>query len=327
MELKYLKYKSKYLLLKNNKFHMTGGNIDPMDEEIEKMKKEENEILPDRLAKLSNNWKLHDIKSKGYNLKVAQYDFDNKNDRNLVFCGGFSVNSFCESMEIISSKLERLGKVFKSIYAICLAPFKPKQKNVCMLYDKYSEERLKDRYNENKNEVYVYEGEEQLNNDIAKVISNIILNELKLSHVHLLGKCAGGGVMIKVVSSSKLGDYDALYLAVPGSPMAVKPLLTMDKNILERLHFIFGWNEDDIFKFKWGESKNEIVEYNKLMEHRENYHSFLFQKGGHEIPLELLDKIVDSTMIKELDSTEIDTDEITDTTSNIDSNLETTDLE
>jgi hypothetical protein len=321
MESKYLKYKNKYLNLKNRNilrggYSSIGGNIDLLKEEIKKMEEEANTVLP---TKLGDKWKLHDINNDEYNFKVAQHKFENNSDRNLVFMGGFSVNSFCESMEIITKKLDKLGLVFGSVYGICLAPFKPMQKNVCMNYDKYDETRLNDRYNENKNEVYVYEGEDKLNMDIAKIVNNIIMNKLKLAHVSLLGKCAGGGVAIYTAS---LGNYDALYLAVPGNPMSVLPLLSMDSSILDNMKFIFGWNEDGEFKFKWGESAKEILEYNKLMKHIENYESYLFKIGGHEISLELLDKIVQQLQINELDTEEIDTDTVTDSVSNIETTTE-----
>lgn len=269
---KYLKYKNKYLSLKND---LVGGAA-----------ADNKESKSFDIDNLSQEWAFQKFKYDPYEIKVAHHDFKNSNDRNLVFLGGFSTKSFNTSMQIITNKLDKLGNKFGSIYGICLDAFKNSQTEACKHYSERVED-CKDRDNN------VYDNESNLNKDIASIVNNIVDN-LKLKKISLLGKCAGGGVSIFTACS---GKYDALYLAVPGNPKAAKPLLEMSKEKLNEMEFIFSWNEDDEFKFNWGKSTDEKNVYDTIMKEQKNYKSFLFKQGGHDVSLEFIDKIIHITQV------------------------------
>ena len=150
-----------------------------------------------------------------------------------------------------------------------------------------------------------YKSETDLNQNIAIEINKIIKNTLKLTNVHLLGKCAGGGISIHLLEKDPI--YTALYLAVPGNPRGVKYLKNIEKSRLKDITFIFCWCKQDHYKFDWNKlSKDEITRYDKQMNKikkkiKLKYNSYIEDKfvepsltEYHEIPDLLIEKIIEN---------------------------------
>ena len=144
----------------------------------------------------------------------------------------------------------------------------------------------------------LYGPEREFTNKLAEDLHTLIKDKLKLTNVHLLGKCQGGSNVISIIST---GDdiYKGLYLAVPGAAYNIEPLYKLSSERLEDITFIFGWNKDDEYGFGFNISINEKAVYDeeigKLEEKKNvklNYESYVFKPGnGHEINPELITKI------------------------------------
>jgi hypothetical protein len=208
---------------------------------------------------------------------------------NLVVMAGFSGTSCCNTLKRINAGKEKLSEYFGNIYVINLAPFKDTQTAVC----KYKNDNY-DRTEE------IFNGENNLNKEIGIIIDDLIVNKLKLEKVHLMGKCAGGAIAINTVIQ---GNYPALFLAVPGNPQGVAELLKIKT---KDMIFIFGWNNEDKFRFKWGkESHEEKEEYDRMMQDIDcleynEYKSFMYAGDFHDVHPDLLVDIVNSMTTYEL---------------------------
>lgn len=219
------------------------------------------------------------------NFYVIKKSFDNNspslvddNLPSLVAMAGFSVKSFCGTTNRIIQNLDKIKSKFKDIWVICFSEqVKEMQKVACQKRDAQNS----------------YDPEYELNEDIGKFVDKI-LKSAKLTNIHLLGKCAGGGVAIHTFTKSNI--YNALYLGVPASPDDVQHLL--DKNLINK-KFIFAWDKRDAYKFNWGLSNQEIGRYrttmNKLGGNGNVIHLEEFGDGEtddkkfHEVPNGLFD--------------------------------------
>ena len=184
----------------------------------------------------------------------------------LVVMAGVSSKSFLKTTNIIMSKMEELTKKYDMIHIINWNCFKDEQTAYCnttsMLQKVVSE---KEFYNQ------------------VAVFVDSLINELNLTNVHFLGKCAGAGVGIRLVCFYL--KYKALYLASPSSPNSLEPLLKYRSG-----HIVIkmAWNEDDMFEFNWHKkvvSKDEKERYEDILkQHNIHYESYMFGEGyGHEI--------------------------------------------
>jgi len=321
---KYLKYKMKYLSLKQSKKeleNLTGG-----------MWKDPSNIHQECSTKENKNKNLNlkewfvdevDIETRGKlsfknkdgitepNLKfnIIKKTFEGDERRpDLVAMAGLSFKSFCGSAEVITQNIDKLKNKFKNVYIINLNPFKDYQNDACKEYKKIFEDhngnedgymfrtkRTPEEFNE------IYGNEIKLDDEIAGIINEIITEKLKLTDVHVLGKCQGGSVSIQLVSKSDV--YKALYLAVPGSPSHITPLYKISKERLEKMNFIFGWNDNDDYAFNFTlASINEKAKYDEEIGKLEfekkanlNCQSYHFTPGNkHEINPELISKIANS---------------------------------
>ena len=217
----------------------------------------------------------------------------------LVVAAGFSNKSFVGSASMILKNINKLKKKFEKIIIIDYDSYKNEQTLACKCRD---EEMERDPKNKKK----IYQPENELNDKMAKIFDNMIQNDLKLDNVHLLGKCAGGGIMIHLLCNASI--YKALYLAVPGNPFGVEKLLELDSERLSKIKFIFSWTKQDTFLFHWCiESKDEKLRYDDTMRLIEgekkiklDYKSILQNlpntnpdnKLYHEINQKLIDEIV-----------------------------------
>lgn len=324
---KYLKYKSKYLGLKNNlSFLQNGGALGThldWESAVDFGKKcNDSSAEKPRFPRDLNlsGWLKTDIKVNDKNLEVIKKSFEETGDKPiLVAMGGISTNSFCGSSEIIVQNVELLKDKFKAIYIINTNEYKKEQGKACdhkdaitdglrerckFMKEKENDIRRKMKENIKDKDEYrryydkLYGPEREFTNNLAQDIHNLIKNKLKLTNVHLLGKCQGGSNMLSVIST---GDeiYKALYLAVPGAAYNIEPLYNLTPARLEDITFIFGWNKNDDYGFGFNISINEKAVYDeeigKLEEEKKvqlNYESYVFTPGnGHEINSKLIAKI------------------------------------
>jgi len=101
--------------------------------------------------------------------------------------------------------------------------------------------------------------------------------------------------------------YKGLYLAVPGIPDPGKYLLKMEPSILEGINFVFGFSEQDNFKFSFGETSNqEKSRYDRVMKEvgqtiNLKYKSYIEDNGlpppdnkkdSHELYQSMIDHII-----------------------------------
>lgn len=179
---------------------------------------------------------------------VKQTCLDDPTKPNLVAMAGFSKKSFEGTYQRILDNINKIKNKFNAIYVLQYdeAKFKALQKEAC-------EERDRIKDNGETDFETIYQPETHLNEELGYVIDKL-LNYIGLTNVHLLGKCAGGGVAIHVFTKSDI--YDALYLGVPGSPTAIKHI-TDNIDTIHNKQFIFGWDQRDEFKFNWGKKSNE----------------------------------------------------------------------
>ena len=254
---KYLKYKDKYLQYGGNK-NITWTNAINFGKSCNDSNKLNNSKFPKDLDLVT--WKKADIqvnniltyKNSELNppiteqlliFNVIKKTFStNKNKPVLIMMAGISFSSFCNSAEIIVENVQKLKKKYKEVYIINLNPFKGYQIDVCTNYRDVMKIKLnKDSINRTdltkKEFKLIYDSENKLNIEMALTINDIISNKLKLSNVHLLGKCAGGGIALELLSLNNI--YTGLFLAVPASINHIKPLLKVSKERLKNIAFIF----------------------------------------------------------------------------------------
>jgi hypothetical protein len=180
---------------------------------------------------------------------------------NLFVMSGFSIDSVCECAPIIIDKLDVLRTKYRAVYIINLTPFKKLQGDACKIRDELVDHTL-ETFAKGSPEYLAYvksvqnretrnAAEIALNNQIGGIIHSLITT-LKLSNVHLLGKCAGGGVAISMVNISPI--YTGLFLAVPSSPPDVRHL---SPPVLRNVKFRFSWNLMDVYVFDWHKQEAE----------------------------------------------------------------------
>lgn len=236
---------------------------------------------------------------------------------NLVAMAGFSEKSFCASTSVIVKNLYKIQDMFNCVYVICFDEkvFKKYQTDACGYRDNNIAEELglsKDELLEKlkEEEFYkilvteleneevrekIFEPETELNQILGKVVDKLI-RCAGITNVHLLGKCAGGGVAIHTFT--KCDIYQALYLAVPASPTNVEHLRTVG---LGGRKIIIAWDKRDAYRFSWGLSNQEKASYEEtLKDMSADYIVAEFNEGNphpkdyHEIPDQLFDLIAKS---------------------------------
>jgi len=291
---KYLKYKSKYLKLKTQQIGGGWSNAEDYGKSCQP-------VL--NLEKWEINQYDVDYKDKTLTFNIIKYFFEESKDKPVLFAmAGISTKSFSNSAKVVVDNIEKLKGKFSSVYMINYDPLKQAQIDVCGKYNELKDKKismLRSDLSDDEELNEMYEGEIKLNIEIATLMNEIISNKLRLDNVHLLGKCNGGFVCLELVSMDD--RYKALYLAVPGSPIHVKPLYKLSPKRLEEIVFIFGWNDNDDYKFNFTpESRMEKKIYDeemiKLGEDKNvklKYESHMFESGnGHEINSDLLDQIL-----------------------------------
>jgi len=162
----------------------------------------------------------------------------NKDDKPVLFgLAGMSHKSFIGTSKIIINKLESLKTKFSKVYLLEYASLTNDQNEACKNRDVviqkfksdykkiYESDFPKNYYNkETLSKITfrrMYNPEHKMNLKIAHYINSII-TKLKLTNVHLLGKCNGAWVVSQMLLMSNI--YKGLYLAVPGIAIGVESL-------------------------------------------------------------------------------------------------------
>jgi len=206
---------------------------------------------------------------------------------NLVVMAGLSTKSFCKSTEKIINNMKSIDDMYNAIYIIKYDEDKCKKLQVTACSKRDENKKTTTNIEE------IYEPEVSLNEELGIIVDKM-LRCAGIKKIHLLGKCAGGGVAIHTFTKN-LDLYEALYLAVPASPLNIHHLL--DKNIMGK-KFIFAWDKRDHYEFDWGRlSKDEKKHYDKTLKKFDTENNIvitaIFGKGPgdpkefHEIPDEL----------------------------------------
>ena len=258
--LKYLKYKSKYL---QKRLTLQKGGSPEAKELGEKCNG-----LEDAMKNIIENldlsdWDLITTSVDTYSFNIIKKQLNKESENNLVMMAGLSNRSFCASVKAIVDHLDLIKDKFNSVYFVDINAFKTEQNESCGVRDTKAKELgvqlpmgkqdLGDNFDK------VFEPEIELNKKLAGIMNTLLIDKLKLNHIHLLGKCGGAGVAINTIPLSKV--YDALYLAVPGTPDSLKPLFAIDKEKLNTMKVVAVWNDNDDFAFKWGISRDEKATY------------------------------------------------------------------
>jgi hypothetical protein len=291
---KYLKYKNKYIKLKYKQNKLGGAlnivdninYINDIDKIIKFLGPIPHEININKITYNVNGNIIHIVKI-----------ILNQDDKPVLFAlAGISHRSFIGTSTVILSKLDLLTQKFKEVYLIDYESFKTKQDEAC---------NIRDRYKETSKDINeIYKPELDMNNEIANNLNDIIV-ELKLTNVHLLGKCNGAWVVSLLLIKNAI--YKGLYLVVPGIPFNVDILNELAEDRLKEINFVFGWVKQDGYEFHWGnKSFEEKKVYDKTMETIENekgikmrYKSIMYDnmqiedgKKYHEIFPEMIDYII-----------------------------------
>ena len=290
---KYLKYYNKYLKLKNNT--LKGGST---RQEISIETNNDSDNINAFFAPEFNKKKIYIIQKKTITINdkifyLIEIKLNNDTEKPILFAlAGLSHKSFIGTSNIILSKLDDLAKKFQTVYLLEYASFSKEQSNACKERDElileYAKKEITEQKFENetkekdKEEIYeyayniykkelslddklegeYYEPELQMNERIADYVDKII-TKLKLSNIHLLGKCNGAWIVTLLLAKSV--EYKSLYLAVPGIPYSVKSLESIPVSRLKEINFIFGWIKQDRYEFNWNQtSYEEISRYKKI---------------------------------------------------------------
>ena len=293
---KYYKYKNKYLRLKGNQL---GGGLTEKITDKNKISDFLNLIYIHDEYETS---KLLFIDEKtGKKIHIIKITLNQDKNKPVLFAlAGMSHKSFVGTSSVIIPKLQLLETKFKEVYLVEYADFSAEQNKAC----KKRDENMKKKKNNND----IFKPEQDMNDNIADFLNNIIPNNLKLKNVHLLGKCNGAWVVTLLLTKNII--YKGLYLAVPGIAFNVEALTDLPVERLQRINFVFGWDKRDGFPFKWKRNSNqEQTRYDNTMEKIQKnnkitlkYKSKMYnasteeedEKKYHEIFPDMIDDIVES---------------------------------
>jgi len=271
---------------------------------------------------LNDDWKGYYFSSNCTNFNNVYGTFKiiknesnpDKSKPNLVAMAGFSFRSFCASTSVIVKNLEKIKGMFNCVYVICFTDevkdklqtdaCKSRDANITKEIGTLTEEELVDILKDKEVRKKIFKSETDLNEKLGNVVDKLI-RCAGITNVHLLGKCAGGGVAIHTFTKSNI--YQALYLAVPASPTNVEHLRETKGEIdISGKKIIIAWDRRDAFKFKWGKSNQELDSYEKTLKGwSTNYTVAEFNNGEsdekkyHEIPDQLFDMIAGRTIVEE----------------------------
>jgi hypothetical protein len=260
---KSLKYKNKYLVLKNLALlnQRGGASITSMSEQDGSIFpiKDKEKIITSSTYTFKININLTSYGLDGsFDINLVKIHLDNNLEKPILFVSaGFTDFSFLRAAYVILSKLKLLQTKFSAVFILDYSSMTIFQGDVCNKRKKVSG-RFDDK------------PEESLNREIALIIHNIFSTKLELSpfqkaNIHLLGKSNGGWIVTLLLLLDP-EIYKGLYLAVPGIPNPEVYLSMIPQKNLEEINFVFGFSQQDAYKFSFGEISNqEIYRYNAIM--------------------------------------------------------------
>ena len=271
------------------------------------------EIIPDLIELKEQGWKLYKInhsceesEDKFGIFKVICKELDIESDKpNLVVMAGYSNKSFCGSTKIVIDNYIKysLEKKYRAIYIICYDNEKfEKIQDIAYdtidplkkLYEAIFKDEITPEFTRTiKYRSFCYQGQAAMYNELAILIDKIIrCPQLDLKKVHLLGKSAGGGIGLHIVSKSDI--YTNLFLAVPAGCVSSLPLEKLGDR-LNKFECNVGWNKNDKRNSSGVNSNENLpyykIEFDKLKEKYPGfkYEQHMFEPGnGHEINGELI---------------------------------------
>jgi hypothetical protein len=317
----YLKYKNKYLNLKN-KFNLIGGSeitehiiCDDLIEILDGLNLNSKDIEKYISQKIIFKVNPTKVDNKAGGLQPEKIDLNlysielNKDKEDILFIvPGLSNKSFKNSVKIISNNFCDLSTKFKKIYLINYSSFINLQTAVCntrdLIIETFDEKYKKFPDNLDKEHIenfkMIYTPELYFNKRIAKLLHEIVLH-LKLNNVYLLGKSNGAWITKLILDNSEKERYKGLYLCTPAIPDGIDGLKIPNDEFILRIFFIkqdgyffrfYGKSNEEICKYEnqIGRIKNvEIIEIdNRDLEHKDKY---------HELNDEMFDLIIKSLRV------------------------------
>ena len=344
---KYLKYKKKYLLLKDiftqdqniKKKYLLLKDIFTQDRNeninIKKKSNINNKISQKggwlAISNIYNlvliDWKINiymvntnDIlkyqNSRGVTNKTIQFSilgkfFDiNKYKSSLVILIDRNDDSFNNSIQVIIQNIDKFKNKYNAVYIIDLNPFKEYIVDACHQTDILRSTRPSSLRSNLSSEDFnvIFKDTMDINLQMAKIINELIFNNMRISNIELLGISRGGGIAINLLPLNI--NYKALYLSSPESPNHIMPLYNIDKDRLKNIRFIFGWNSNDNYPFEFvqkskqeqGKYDEEITILQNDLKIKLNYKVNMFIPGTeHQLNSKLIDQIVMSDYLKNVE--------------------------
>jgi len=218
-----------------------------------------------------NEYKVHKLEEPNLNkkygsIKVLSIKLNKPEGNPLIVIPGYSHKSFCTMLKII---LEGFINIKDKYSELLMFQWSPEIKET-------SEKIIQDIYDKE----IKYEINEAFRIELSKILDKILRSpDMKLDKFDLMGKSAGGGVAAYIAKINE--NVNKLILISPGSISHGENLKDFKKKI------ILSWNKDDPVILK-----DEIDQYIENFKKNNNkYKYYSFEKGGHEINLDLLDKL------------------------------------
>jgi predicted esterase len=206
------------------------------------------------------------LNKKYGSIKVLSIKLNKSNGNPIIVIPGYSHKSFCSMLKIILEGLINIKEKYSELFMFQWSP-EIKETSEKIIEDIYDKE-------------IKYEINEAFRIELSKILDKILRSpDMKLNKFDLMGKSAGGGVAAYV---AKMNEHvNKLILISPGS-------ISYGENLKEfKNKIILSWNEDDPIILK-----DEIDQYIENFKKNDNkYKYYSFEKGGHEINLDLLDKL------------------------------------
>ena len=206
------------------------------------------------------------LNKKYGSIKVLSIKLNKSDGIPLIVIPGYSHKSFCTMLKIILEGLDNIKDKYSELF---MFQWSPEIKET-------SEKVTENVYDKN----IKYEINETFRIELAEILDKILRSpDMKLDKFDLMGKSAGGGVAAYVAKINE--SVHKLILISPGSISHGENLKDFKNKI------ILSWNEDDPVILK-----DEIDQYIENFKKNNNkYKYYSFEKGGHEINIELLKKL------------------------------------
>ena len=224
-----------------------------------------------------SEWTIHKTSSDELEKQYGVFDIHSKKlngtINNLVVIAGFSENSGIATRDVINKELDRIANNYISVYVIILQPFKELQKENDRID---SERKLTLSIDDPEYRKMQWANDIMMKDQLATIVDKIIRAN-NINNVHLLGKSAGGGLAMNIVSKSDI--YKKLYLAVPAHPLFCDSLIRMGDK-LNDLPVCIGWNYNDKYNLYNIESNKQMPYYESiLIKLQAQYPNFLYKQA------------------------------------------------